>query len=166
MHFWNPHSFFFLERFFWRIKYTCSSHANSPQSFRVLSTAPASTPTAYSFHMVPAYSNALASHTVTPHRPMRCAWAFVTPRRPHAETHSRASLLVLAPAFTRGGLSPASPIALTTSRLNTHATTQHHSQGCNFLIHFPDSLNSSLASVPFWFGGIETWLVVATRTNG
>ncbi len=35
-----------------------SSEVNSPQPCRVLSTAPASTPTAYSSRMVPAYSNA------------------------------------------------------------------------------------------------------------
>ncbi len=33
------------------------------------------------------------------------------------------------------------------SRLNTHATAQHHSQGCNFPIHFPD---------PFYGPHIET----------
>ncbi len=82
------------------------------------------------------YSN--ASRTVTPHRPMGCAWAFVTPRRPHADdTHSRAER---------------------TEQQNTHATTQHHSQGCNFPIHFPNSLNPPLASVIFWFEEIETWL--------
>ncbi len=119
----------------------CSSQANSPQPSRVLSTAPAGTSTAYSSRMVPACSSALWPVTLSPHRPMRCAWAFATTRRPHAETHSCAS------------------------RMNTHANTQHHSQACYYQLHFPDSLNPSLSSVPFWFGGIETWLGVVARTH-
>ncbi len=86
--------------------------------------------------------HALASQTVTPHWPMRCAWAFVTPRRPNANTHRRVS------------------------RLNTHATTQHHSQGCNFPIHFPDSLNPPFASVPFWVGGSRhDWGLLLEQTD-
>ncbi len=42
----------------WQLQCICSSQANSPQPSRVLSTAPASTSTAYASRMVPAYSNA------------------------------------------------------------------------------------------------------------
>ncbi len=84
---------------------------------------------------------ALVSQVVTPNRPTRCDWSFVTPRRPHADRQSRAA------------------------RLNTHATTLHHSQGSNFRIHFPESLNPPLASVSFWFGRIGTWMESTDRTN-
>ncbi len=112
----------------------CSSQANSPQPSRVLSTANASTPTAYSSHILPAYWNA-----PWPVRQSHPAGQWGAPER--------SSRLAASCKDTRRAF-----------RLNMHATTQHHSQRCNFPIHFPYSLNPSLASVRFWFGGIETWL--------
>ncbi len=37
--------------------------------------------------------------------------------------------------------------------------------GCTYRIHFSRLTNPSSAIVPFWFGGIETWLGVVTITN-
>ncbi len=75
---------------------------------------PPSTPTAYSSRMVPAYANAFW--------PVRLS-------RPTDQWGAPEHLSRL------GGLRNA-------SRMNTQATTQHHSQGCNFPIHYSDSLNS------------------------
>ncbi len=102
-HVWNSNeAYIILFQYPSIFPWICSNQANSPQPSRVLSTAPASMPMAYStrMHGTRILKRALARHTVTSHRPMRCAWAFVTPRRTHAETHNRPS------------------------RLNTHATTQ------------------------------------------
>ncbi len=44
------------------------------------------------------------------------------------------------------------------ARLNTNATSKYRSEGSIFPYTFSRLINTSLAIVPFWFGGIETWL--------
>ncbi len=127
----NVESFVILRNFIGPKKPTseCVAAQQTVHSSRVLSTAPASTSTTYSSYIVPTYAN--APWPVNLSRPTG-QWGapekFVTPRRPHANTHSRAF------------------------RLNTNATTHHHSQGCNFPMHFPDSLNPPSAKCPFELG--------------
>ncbi len=103
----------------------CSGRANTPQPSHKLSTAPSKQDNRLSSHMVPALSNV--------------PWSV---RLSHLTSNKVCLIIRPVRAASYRMLSRA-------SRLNTHATTQHHSLGCNFPIHFPDSISSSVLSVPY-----------------